>query len=84
VGLFLCSILGNHRSRLIGGYIAARKNGLKVGRKTCVQIKSDEQFLKENKDVAKLLKQGYAGRKIMKLENKSSGTVQKVKKMINV
>lgn len=70
--------------RLIGGYIAAGKNGIKVGRKTGVQIKSDEQFLKENKDVAKLLKQGYAVRKIMKLENKSSGTVQKVKKMINV
>jgi DNA invertase Pin-like site-specific DNA recombinase len=70
--------------RLKSGYDAARKNGLKVGRKTGVQIKTDEQFLKENKDVAKLLKQGYAVRKIMKLENKSSGTVQKVKKMINV
>jgi|LauGreDrversion2_5_1035112.scaffolds.fasta_scaffold80295_1 DNA invertase Pin-like site-specific DNA recombinase len=70
--------------RLKSGYLAARKNGIKVGRKTGVQIKSDEQFLKENKDVAKLLKQGYAVRKIMKLENKSSGTVQKVKKMINV
>ena len=70
--------------RLKSGYLAARKNGIKVGRKTGVQIKSDEQFLKENKDVAKLLKQGYAVRKIMKLENKSSGTVQKDKKMINV
>ena len=65
--------------RLQSGYLAARKNGIKVGRKTGVQVKSDEQFLKENKDVAKLLKQGYAVRKIMKLENKSSGTVQKVK-----
>jgi len=70
--------------RLKSGYLAARKNGIKVGRKTGVQIKSDEQFLKENKDVAKLLKQGYAVRKIMKLKNKSSGTVQKVKKIINV
>jgi DNA invertase Pin-like site-specific DNA recombinase len=70
--------------RLKSGYLAARKNGIKVGRKTGVRIKSDEQFLSENKDVAKLLKQGYAVRKIMKLENKSSGTVQKVKKMINV
>ena len=81
---FFCAILGIIDQRLIGGYIAARKNGLKVGRKTGVQIKSDEQFLKENKDVAKLLNQGYALRKIMKLENKSTGTVQKVKKMINV
>ena len=70
--------------RLKSGYLAARKNGIKVGRKTGVRVKSDEQFLSENKDVAKLLKQGYAVRKIMKLENKSSGTVQKVKKMINV
>jgi hypothetical protein len=83
-GFFCARFLKTLNQRLIGGYIAARKNVLKVVRKTGVQIKSDEQFLKENKDVAKLLKQGYAVRKIMKLENKSSGTVQKVKKMINV
>jgi hypothetical protein len=34
--------------RLIGGYIAAGKNGIKVGRKTGVQIKSDEHLIKEN------------------------------------
>jgi hypothetical protein len=45
-------------------------------------LKSDEQFLEENKEVAKLLKQGYAVRKVMKLADKSSGTVQKVKKLI--
>ena len=83
-GFFYARFLETIDQRLIGGYIAARKNGIKVGRKKGIQIKSDEQFLKENKDVAKLLKQGYAVRKIMKLENKSSGTVQKVKKMINV
>ena len=83
-GFFFVRFLETIDQRLIGGYSAARKNGIKVGRKKGVQIKSDEQFLKENKDVAKLLKQGYAVRKIMKLENKSSGTVQKVKKMINV
>ena len=70
--------------RLQSGYKQHRALNRPVGRKPGVQIKSDEQFLKENKDVAKLLKQGYAVRKIMKLENKSSGTVQKVKKMINV
>lgn len=68
--------------RLKSGYIAARKNGTKVGRKTGVQVKSDEQFLEENKEVAKLLKQGYAVRKVMKLADRSSGTVQKVKKLI--
>jgi DNA invertase Pin-like site-specific DNA recombinase len=68
--------------RLKSGYIAARKSGTKVGRKTGVQVKSDEQFLEENKEVAKLLKQGYAVRKVMKLADRSSGTVQKVKKLI--
>jgi DNA invertase Pin-like site-specific DNA recombinase len=80
VAFFYARFLETIDQRLIGGYIAARKNGIKVGRKKGIQIKSDEQFLKENKDVAKLLKQGYAVRKIMKLENKSSGTMQKVKK----
>lgn len=70
--------------RLRSGYSAARSKGIKVGRKTAVQVKSDEQFLKENKDVVKLLKQGLSVRKVMKLAEKSSGTVQKVKKMINV
>ncbi len=68
--------------RLKNGYIAARKSGIKVGRKTGVQVKSDEQFLEENKEVAKLLKQGYAVRKVMKLTDRSSGTVQKVKKLL--
>jgi DNA invertase Pin-like site-specific DNA recombinase len=69
--------------RLRSGYSAARSKGIKVGRKTGIQVKSDEQFLKENKEVAKLLKQGYSVRKVMKLTDKSSGTVQKVKKIIN-
>jgi DNA invertase Pin-like site-specific DNA recombinase len=68
--------------RLKSGYIAARKNGTNVGRKTGVQVKSDEQFLEENKEVVKLLKQGYAIRKVMKLADRSSGMVQKVKKLI--
>jgi DNA invertase Pin-like site-specific DNA recombinase len=70
--------------RLKSGYIAARKNGTKVGRKTGIQVKSDEQFLAENKEVVKLLKQGYAIRKVMKLADKSSGTVQKVKRLIDI
>jgi DNA invertase Pin-like site-specific DNA recombinase len=70
--------------RLKSGYIAARKNGTKVGRKTGVQVKSDEQFLEENKEVAKLLKQGYAVRKVMKLTDRSSGTVQKVKRILSI
>ncbi len=68
--------------RLRSGYTAAIKNGTKVGRKTGVKVKTDEEFLKENKEVAKLLKQGYSVRKVMKLTDRSSGTVQKVKKII--
>ena len=68
--------------RLRSGYSAARSKGIKVGRKSGVQVKSDDQFLKENKEVAKLLKQGFSVRKVMKLTDRSSGTVQKVKKLI--
>jgi DNA invertase Pin-like site-specific DNA recombinase len=68
--------------RLRSGYTAARSKGIRVGRKTGVQVKSDDQFLKENKEVAKLLKQGFSVRKVMKLTDRSSGTVQKVKKLV--
>ena len=68
--------------RLRSGYSAARNKGIKVGLKTGVQVKSDEQFLNENKEVSKLLKQGFSVRKVMKLSDRSSGTVQKVKKLI--
>jgi DNA invertase Pin-like site-specific DNA recombinase len=69
--------------RLRSGYSSARSKGVRVGRKTGVQVKSDDQFLKENKEVAKLLKQGFSVRKVMKLTDRSSGTVQKVKKLIS-
>ncbi len=69
------------RQRIKSGYDQYRKNGGKVGRKNGYQ-KSDAQFLEENKDVVKLLKQGLSIRKVMKLSDKSSGTVQKVKKFI--
>jgi DNA invertase Pin-like site-specific DNA recombinase len=69
--------------RLQSGYKAALTKGIKFGRKAGVQIKSDEQFLKENKELAKLLRQGYSVRKVMKLTDRSSGTVQKVKKLIS-
>lgn len=68
--------------RLQSGYKQHLALNKPVGRKPGVQIKTDEQFLQENKEIAKLLKQGYSVRKIMKLVDKSSGTVQKVKKLI--
>jgi DNA invertase Pin-like site-specific DNA recombinase len=69
------------RQRIKSGYDNFRKNGGKVGRKEGYR-KDLDQFLNDHKDVVKLLKQGYSVRKTMKLTDKSSGTVQKVKKLV--
>ncbi|MEN2398360.1 recombinase family protein [Flavobacterium sp. MC2016-06] len=70
------------RQRIKSGYDSYRKNGGKVGRKDGFR-KDKEILLTEYKDVVKLLKQGYSVRKTMKLTDKSSGTVQKIKKILN-
>ena len=67
------------RQRIKSGYDSFRKNGGKVGRKHGFK-KDDETLLTEHKDVVKLLRQGMSVRKTMKLTDKSSGTVQKIKK----
>lgn len=69
------------RQRVKSGYDSFRKNGGKVGRKEGF-TKDNDTILAENKDAAKLLKQGLSVRKVMKLTDKSSGTIQKVKKII--
>lgn len=69
------------RQRIKSGYDSFRNNGGKVGRKDGFK-KDDNTMLLENKEVVKLLKQGYSIRKVMKLTEKSSGTVQKVKKLL--
>ena len=69
------------RQRMKSGYDQYRKRGGKVGRKDGYK-KNTSQLLEEHKDVVKLLKQGYSIRKTMKLTDKSSGTVQKMKKLI--
>lgn len=71
------------RQRIKSGYESFRKNGGKVGRKEGFK-KDNETLLTEHKDIVKLLKQGYSVRKTMKLTDKSSGTVQKIKKIIEV
>lgn len=71
------------RLRVKSGYDAFRKAGGKVGRKEG-SIKDNETLLKEHKDVVKELKNGLSVRKVMKLTEKSSGTVQKIKKMIGI
>jgi len=69
------------RQRVKSGYEVYRSNGGKVGRKVGF-VKSNEQILDENKDISKLLKQGYSVRNIIKISGKSSGTIQKVSKLI--
>lgn len=69
------------RLRVKSGYDSFRNNGGKVGRKEGYK-KDTDTLLAEHKDIVKLLKQNYSVRKIMKLTDKSSGTVQKVKKVL--
>lgn len=71
------------RQRVKSGYDNFRKNGGKVGRKEGFK-KDNETLLSEYKDVVKLLKQGFSVRKVMKLTDKSSGTIQKIKKILKL
>jgi DNA invertase Pin-like site-specific DNA recombinase len=70
------------RQRVKSGYDQFRKNGGKVGRKEGFR-KDKDLLLQEHKDVVKLLKQDYSVRKVMKLTDKSSGTIMKIKKLMN-
>lgn len=69
------------RQRIKSGYESYRKNGGRVGRKEGYK-KDDNALLTEHKDIVKLLKQNLSVRKIMKLTDKSSGTVQKIKSVL--
>jgi DNA invertase Pin-like site-specific DNA recombinase len=69
------------RQRIKSGYENFRRQGGKVGRKDGYK-KDNDLLLTEHKDVVKLLRQGYSVRKVMKLTDKSSGTVQKMKKLV--
>jgi len=68
------------KKRLNAGRELYIKKGGKLGRKRGSK-KSDLHFLKENEKVTAFLNMGYSIRKVMSLTNKSSGTVQKVKKL---
>jgi DNA invertase Pin-like site-specific DNA recombinase len=70
------------RQRIKSGYDSFRKNGGKVGRKNGF-AKDKETLLNQHKDVVKYLRQGQSVRNTMKLTGKSSGTVQKIKKMLH-
>lgn len=53
----------------------------KLGRKEG-STKDNKKLLSEHADIIKFLKQGQSVRNIMKLTGKSSGTVQKIKKIV--
>jgi DNA invertase Pin-like site-specific DNA recombinase len=70
------------RMRIKSGYEQYRNGGGKVGRKEGFK-KDESSLLTEYKDVVKLLKQEYSVRKIMKLTGRSSGTIMKVKRVLD-
>ncbi|HBI39845.1 MAG TPA: hypothetical protein DDY16_02705, partial [Tenacibaculum sp.] len=69
------------KERLNSGREKYIRDGGKLGRKTG-SIKDPKKLLSEHADVVKYLKQGQSIRNTMKLTNKSSGTVQKIKKLV--
>ena len=70
------------RQRIKSGYDNYRKTGGKVGRKKGFK-KSNDDLLEEHKDIIKYLRQGQSVRNTMKLSGKSSGTIQKIKKLVD-
>ena len=68
-------------SRLRSGLEKYRKSGGKTGRKKGYK-KSDEKMLEDYSDIVKYLRKGFSIRDIMKLTNKSSALVQKVKRIV--
>lgn len=73
--------VGKLKKRLERGYRSYIENGGKVGRKSGYK-KSETEFILENEDVIHFLKEGYSVRMVMSLCNKSSGTVMKMKKIL--
>lgn len=69
------------RQRMNSGYIQFINNGGKVGRKEGFK-KDEEKILEDYKEVVKRLKQGCSIRDVMKLCEVSSGTAQKVKRLM--
>ena len=67
-------------SRLKSGLEKYRKAGGKTGRKNGYR-KTDSKLLEDHNDIVKYIKKGYSIRDTMKLTNKSSALVQKVKKI---
>ena len=69
------------KSRLDSGRAKYIKDGGKLGRRKGYR-KDSKELLTEHSDIVKYLKQKQSIRNIMKLTGKSSGTVQKIKRLI--
>ena len=70
------------KSRLDSGRAKYIKDGGKLGR-TKGSVKSNKQLLDEHSDIVKFVRQNQSVRNIMILTCKSSGTIQKIKKILN-
>ncbi|MDA7803897.1 recombinase family protein [Crocinitomix sp.] len=70
------------QERLNSGRAKYIRDGGKLGRKIG-STKDDKQLVSEHSDIVKFLRQGQSIRNTMKLTGKSSGTVQKIKKLVN-
>ena len=69
------------RQRIKSGYDNFRTNGGRVGRKEGYR-KTDNDLLTEHRDIVKYIKQGLSVRNIMKITDKSNGTIQKIGKLL--
>jgi DNA invertase Pin-like site-specific DNA recombinase len=69
------------KRRLSSGRAKYIRDGGTLGRKVG-STKDDSKLLNEHGDIVKFLRQGQSVRNTMKLTGKSSGTVQKVKKIM--
>lgn len=86
---FMISLLGSVaqlerqqiRTRMETGYRAYREKGGIVGRKAGSTTPPDV-LMEKHREAVKLLRQGYSVRKVSKLTDRSSTTVQKLKKLI--
>ncbi len=71
------------QERLNSGREKFIRDGGKLGRKEG-SIKNNKKLVAEHSDILKYLRQGQSIRNTMKLTDKSSGTVQKIKKILQL
>jgi DNA invertase Pin-like site-specific DNA recombinase len=80
---FACMELSLIQERLNSGRAKYIRNGGALGRKKD-SFKDEQKLLSDHSDIVKYVRQKQSVRNIMKLTGKSSGTVQKVKKLVKL